>query len=72
MPSKKEFMIGLGFKPSDDEQDDDMSEDMDASDDSDREEQANEAIDTFLDDKEDIEVRREAFRRAVKLCGGEY
>jgi hypothetical protein len=65
---KSEMLIGLGFSPKgdeDEEYDYEGDEDEDATE---KETEADEAIDTFLDANEDIEVRREAFRRAIKLC----
>ncbi len=71
---KSTLLIALGQKPKGEMDDEEMSEgDVGAeSDDDTSDSDENDAIDTFLDDKEDPETRRAAFRQAVKLCMKNY
>jgi hypothetical protein len=69
MATKRDLYVGLGL--GDPGPDTDADSDVDESTDDDREQQEDEAIDAVFDAK-DPETRREAFRRAVKLCSESY
>lgn len=64
---KKDLLVGLGF-PSDGADEDEDYEMTEDEDESDRDASVDEALDIVFDDSEDVDTRREAFKRAVSLC----
>ena len=68
---KKTLMVAFGAKPGDDA-DDEISEESTPESAEDSETDVDDDIDTALDPKQDAVTRREAFRRAVRACSGEY
>jgi len=64
---KKELLVGLGF-PSDDVDEDEDYEISEDEGETERDIAVDEALDIVFDTSEDIDTRREAFKRAVSLC----
>lgn len=64
---KKELLVGLGF-PSDGVDEDEDYEISEDEDETENDAAVDEALDVVFDTGEDIETRREAFKRAVSLC----